>query len=207
MISRLASLLDRIQPERHTATLTYRRAFLRAERLEPGQAGRVLLDTNVYILAGKGKTPAAVDAILARSDLYHSSVCAMELSMPTGSLDPTHPNSAANIAAVRHIVAMMAPQRLLTPGADAFLAAGILAGTLNRTQGLGPGPIACERCGHANHSRELGRETLRRLINDALIYLTALDNDCALLTNNGDDFDLLHQLLPGVTVIVFDRLP
>jgi len=103
------------------------------------------------------------------------------------------------------MIAMMPLAKVLRPSEDAHLLAGLMAGTLNRTQNLAQTAFSCRACGHANSVPELGREMLRKLLNDALIYVTALENGCAVLTGNGNEFDLLAQLLPGVTVITFSQ--
>jgi predicted nucleic acid-binding protein len=67
--------------------------------------------------------------------------------------------------------------RLLTPDAQTWTDAGVVAGTLARTQHLQP------------YQR-------KELLNDALILLTAAKAGLAVLTSDRDDFDLLQQLCP-----------
>lgn len=68
-------------------------------------------------------------------------------------------------------------QRVLTPGSETWIDAGILSGTLARTQGF------------QSHQR-------KELLNDALILLTASRAGLPVLTSNRDEFDLLQQLAP-----------
>ena len=65
--------------------------------------------------------------------------------------------------------------RLLTPDARIWTDAGLVAGTLARTQGFQP------------HQR-------KEVLNDALILLTAAKAGLAVLTSDRDHYDLLQQL-------------
>lgn len=67
--------------------------------------------------------------------------------------------------------------RLLTPDAGIWTDAGMVAGTLARTQGF-----------QANQRKEL--------LNDALILLTTAKAGLAVLTSDRNDYDLLQQMCP-----------
>ena len=69
---------------------------------------------------------------------------------------------------------------------DVWREAGVLAGLLARLQGY-------------------GRRERRKALNDALIFLTAAKNGCAVLTRNLADFDLLMQLDPRGRAIFYQR--
>ncbi len=73
------------------------------------------------------------------------------------------------------LISRMPSTRLLTPDADIWTQAGIIAGTLSRCQGFQP------------HQR-------KECLNDALIYLTAAKAGLPVLTADRDDFDLIQQL-------------
>jgi hypothetical protein len=65
--------------------------------------------------------------------------------------------------------------RILSPNRDVWREAGILAGLLGRLQ-------------------HYGKNERRKVLDDALLYLTATRNGCVVLTRYVLDFDLLMQL-------------
>ena len=65
--------------------------------------------------------------------------------------------------------------RLLTPDAETWHLAGMIAGTLARTQDFQP------------HQR-------KECLNDALIYLTAAKHGLPVVTANRVEFDLIQQI-------------
>ena len=75
------------------------------------------------------------------------------------------------------LFASVPPSRLLTPDAQVWTDAGLIAGTLARTQGFQP------------HQR-------KECLNDALILLTAAKAGLPVLTANRGEFDLIQQLAP-----------
>jgi hypothetical protein len=86
-----------------------------------------------------------------------------------------------------HYAAFMAsipPTRLLTPDADIWMDAGVVAGTLARCQG------------YQRHQR-------KECLNDAVIFLTAIKAGLPVLTANRDKFDLIQQLVPQGQFIHF----
>jgi predicted nucleic acid-binding protein len=74
--------------------------------------------------------------------------------------------------------------RILNPDREVWREAGILAGLLARLQ-------------------RYGKSEKRRALNNALIFLSAAKNGCAVLTRNISDFDLLAQLASG-RVVFYD---
>ena len=67
--------------------------------------------------------------------------------------------------------------RMLDPDAKIWVDAGLIAGTLARTQNFQP------------HQR-------KECFNDALILLTAARAGLPVLTSNRDEFDLIQQIAP-----------
>lgn len=63
-----------------------------------------------------------------------------------------------------------------------------MAGILARTQGL-------------------ARDDRRKLLNDALILLTAAEAQAVLVSRNLKDMDLLLRLRPDVQVLLYDTTP
>jgi predicted nucleic acid-binding protein len=81
-------------------------------------------------------------------------------------------------------MASIPPTRLLTPDADIWMDAGVVAGTLARCQA------------YQRHQR-------KECLNDALIFLTAIKAGLPVLTANRDEFDLIQQLVPQGQFIYF----
>jgi predicted nucleic acid-binding protein len=144
--------------------------------LPPGRVVLVL-DTNVYINDAGGNLPAAVETLLDRALLFHCSVCLAELAVGVANGDPRHKGWAATRDHYGGLIASVPSTRLLVPDAATWAEAGLMAGTLARTQGL------------QRHQR-------KECLNDALILLTAARAGLAVLTANRDEFDLLQQLAP-----------
>ena len=83
------AILRRLKPAKRLKQLR-RRAdrslpFIEAE---PDLNEKYLLDTNIYINAGKGRLPIGVQVILAGALLFHSPVSMAELAHALGALDP-----------------------------------------------------------------------------------------------------------------------
>ena len=139
--------------------------------------GRVALvpDANVYIRSAAGNLAAPVASLLDRSLQYHCSVCLSELTVGVAAYSPL----AKGWSAVRdHYTALFAAipdGRVVTPDPEVWTTAGLVAGTLARTQGF-------------------GREARKECLNDALILLTAAKAGLPVLTANREEFDLIQQV-------------
>lgn len=176
----------RLKPEKHRKRLLYRnRSQLRfLSGLKP-PIPKLLLDTTVYIDGLQGRLPDYAEVALRVGSLWHSAVTEAELAALAGLLDPTHPDTAEAIAQVARSVDLRPAHRILTPDRDTWREAGILAGLLARLQGY-------------------GKNERRKALNDALIFLTAAQNGCVVLTRNLSEFDLLMQLDPTGQAIFYD---
>jgi hypothetical protein len=75
---------------------------------------------------------------------------------------------------------------ILVPSDEVWIEASILAGVLARTQGV-------------------AKADRRRLLNDALLFLTAAETGAILISRNLKDLDLLLQMKPGVGVLLYIR--
>jgi predicted nucleic acid-binding protein len=138
----------------------------------------VLLDTCVFIDNGHDALPQGARRLLAASGLTHlSSVTAMELAYAFGRLDPNDPRTGVSLRHLREVLDRAPGHRVVTASPADHTLAGVLAGTLTRTQGL-------------------NNEARRRLLFDCLIFASARRNGLTVLTANHRDFDLLLQLLP-----------
>jgi predicted nucleic acid-binding protein len=134
-------------------------------------------DTNVYIGSAAGLLPAAVEGLLDRALLFHCAVCLGELATGVANADPTHPQWPAMREHYVSLLAAIPAPRLLTPDAQSWTDAGVIAGTLARSQRF------------QKHQR-------KECLNDALILLTAAKAGLPVLTANRDEFDLIQQLAP-----------
>jgi len=180
--------LRRLKPEKHRKPLAYRdRSRLRFLKSLKPPFPKLLLDTTVYIDALQGRLPDDVEIALRAGSLWHSAVTEAELAALAGLLDPAHPDTARAIAQVAASIDLRPAHRILTPDRDTWREAGILAGLLARLQGY-------------------GKNERRKALNDALIFLSASRNGCAVLTRNVSDFDLLMQLDARGQAVFYDSL-
>ena len=145
----------------------------------------LLLDTTVYIDVLEGSTPPEVDAILQMRPLAHVSVVLAELSHNFGRLNPAHPDTPATLRALAAVINDLPLHRVEDNiSAGVMLEAGILAGLMYRLGGLQPG-------------RELAA------LNDAAVFLHALEQGHTVLTRNIRDFDLMQQIVPAGRVLFY----
>ena len=182
----LREALRRRKPERKTGRLTPRpRGELAAAAGLP-RAGRpaLLLDTNVYISAAAGALSDAAAEVVERALLFHSSVCLGELAIGVANVDPSRPDWRAIRDHYAALIELVPKSRLVVPDGQTWLEAGVIAGTLARTQGF------------QKHQR-------KECLNDALIFLSAAKAGLPVLTANRDEFDLIQQLAPEGRFVYF----
>lgn len=132
-------------------------------------------DTTVYIHNLAGRLPADVEALLDGALQWHCSVCLGEITAGIANYSPAAAGWREIKDAYAEIFRAIPGSRVLTPDDGAWLSAGLISGTLARTQNL---------------QRQLRKE----LMNDALIYLTAAKAGLPVLTANRDEFDLVQQV-------------
>ena len=182
----LASGLRRIKLDRRRARLNPRPARTLAGVADIAGGGRAafVMDTNVYIRAAAGTLPAEVRALVGSGLLYHCSVCVAELALGVANADPAHPGWEELRDHYRGVIERIPETRLLSPDAHVWAEAGLIAGTLARTQ---------------NYQRHQRKECL----NDALIFLTAAKAGLPVLTANVTEFDLIQQLAPAGRFVYF----
>jgi predicted nucleic acid-binding protein len=181
----LGEALRRRKPERKTKPLKpRRRAEWAAAELPPEGRPALLLDTNVYISAAAGAFPDAAAAVVERALLFHCSVCLGELAIGVANADPTRPGWRAICNHYAALIEAVPESRLIVPDDQTWLDAGVIAGTLGRTQGF------------QKHQR-------KKCLNDALIFLSAAKAGLPVLTANRDEFDLIQQLAPEGRFIYF----
>jgi predicted nucleic acid-binding protein len=183
----LARALRRIKPQRTTDAIR-RRSFADLPIVrKPVAAGpELLLDTCVYVDVLQGRTPASVDELLQARIVNHSTVCLAELTHLFGRLDPAHPGTSRVLREIRRTIEDIPGHRLSSPSATATGEAGMLAGLVARLSGAGHGENAT-------------------LLNDASLYLQALERGWIVLTRNVRDFDSFDQLLPAGRVLFYEQ--
>lgn len=182
----LRAALRRIRPERHRAQFDPRpaRDLVSVSDFPAGGRAALLLDTNIYIRSAAGSLPAGVADMLDRGLLFHCAVCVAELTTGVANFDPGRSNWRAVRDHYTGLIDALPATRLLTPDTQIWAEAGLIAGTLARTQ---------------NFQRHQRKECL----NDALIFLTAAKAGLPVLTTNRDEFDLIQQLAPAGRFIYF----
>jgi predicted nucleic acid-binding protein len=183
----LARSLRRIKPQR-TANAIRRRSIDALPVVEiPASAGaELLLDTCVYIDVLQGRTPASVDELLEARVVNHSTVCLAEITHLFGRLDPAHSGTKAVLREIRRTIDDIPPHRLSAPSETAMGEAGMLAGLVSRLLGV-------------------ERSERPLLLNDASLYLQALERGWTVLTRNIRDFDYFDQLLPANRVLLYEQ--
>jgi predicted nucleic acid-binding protein len=143
-----------------------------------------LLDTCVYIDVMKDRIPEAVTTLFATRLTNHSGVALAELTHLFGRLDPRDHRTERALSEIRGVISDIPAHRLTAPSLQAMGDAGILAGLASRLAGV-----------------ESGRE--QALLNDALIYLQAVEQGQTVLTRNIREFDWFDQLFPSGRVLFY----
>jgi predicted nucleic acid-binding protein len=180
----LAAALRRIKVQRLSSAVARRNdddlPFV-PDQIEAGP--ELMLDTCVYIDVMQGRVPQVVDDLLVARISNHSSICLAELTHLFGRLDPKHPETPNTLKELRGVIEDDIPHhRLTAPSTRVLGEAGMLAGLVMRLSGS---------------FKDQAR------LNDAILYLHALERGCVVLTRNLADFDLFHQLVPTGNVLFY----
>jgi predicted nucleic acid-binding protein len=183
--SELRRSLRRYETEKYTRPLQ-RRADSELDFLETitGKPAKLLYDTTVYIDILRDQFPVTGEFMLRAVEAWHSPVTEAELIAGAGLLAPHHPRTRAAIEKIAAVVDQRPAQRTIVPDLVAWREASILSGILARIQGF-------------------DKSQRRRLLNDALLFVTARRHGCTLLTRNLSDFDFLQQLEPAGRVLFY----
>jgi predicted nucleic acid-binding protein len=179
--------LRRLKPGRRTARLHPRPdQALPFVTKQPTGGSELLLDTCVYIDVLQGRAPAEVEALLVARLCNHSGIVLAELTHLFGRLDPRDHRTGQVHAQISGVIADMPAHRLSPPSVNVLGAAGILSAMVMRLTGIAS-----------------GRERAR--LNDAMIYLQAVEQGQTVLTRNVREFDWFDQLLPSDRVLFYRR--
>ncbi len=154
----------------------------------------------MYLDRSAGKLPKYILALIAarRHLVYNCGVVCAELAISLGLLNPADPRTPATTAAIQAHLDQMQKDKTVAPSVSAWTEAAILAGILARTQGLA---VAKRRLTPDQACCQAGRR--RKLLLDALLYLTAIEQNMLLLSANVRDMDLLMQLRPAENVLLY----
>lgn len=184
----LAGALRRLKPEKRTHPLARRPdqelTFIDHEQ----HAGPpLLLDTTVYIDVLQNRAPPELEDLLRVRQVNHSSVAVSELVHNFGRLDPSHSGTKAILAPIRKVIESIPAHRLSAPSIQAAAEAGIVAGVIARV-------------------RDLPKADRQPFLNDATLFLHALENGSTLLSRNIADMDLIEQVVPTGRVLLYRQL-
>jgi hypothetical protein len=181
----LVRSIRKYKPGRRTSVLMRRPEKMLPFASENTVGGAtLLLDTCVYIDDLQDRLPSAVDNLLATRLSNHSGIALAELTHLFGRLDPRDARTEAVLGKIRTVISSLPPHRLSTPSINVLGEAGILAGLATRLAGV-----------------TSGRE--HALLNDAALYLQAVEQGQTLLTRNIREFDWFDQLLPSGCVLFY----
>jgi predicted nucleic acid-binding protein len=182
----LVRSLRRIKPQRFSGSLPRRDdADLGFVDAAPSLGPPLLLDTCVYIDGLEGNLPPRVEILLRARTLMHLSVVLGKLSHNFGRLDPGHPHTREHLGELAGMIQDIPRHRLEDAvSAGVLLEAGILSGLIFRLGGFQPGQEVAA-------------------LNDATIYLHALERGYTVLTRNIRNFDFMSQIVPPGRVLFY----
>ncbi len=181
----LAGALRRLKPDKRTQPLIRRSdddlPFIDPDHLT---GPPLLLDTTVYIDLLQDRAPVEIEPLLRQRQITHSSVAVGELTHLFGRLDPAHPGSRDVLAQVRGTLDDIPLHRLSVPSVQVIAEAGILCGIVARLRGL-------------------PKTDRQPLMNDATLFLQALESGATLLSRNIADMDIIGQIVPAGRVLLY----
>lgn len=195
-----ASAALRHDPDRFTTGLIPRAlADLPYDPAAFGQDLPVMLDTSAYIDQLKGKLPGGIARFIAGRALLHCGIALQEIAISIGIMDPAHPATPIHRPPLLRLLETIRQRDCVVPSPEAWIEAGMLAGILARTQlglarpkaTLTPDQLCCQR----------GER--RRVLNDALIFLTAQEQGAVLVTANRKDMDILLRFGREAKVLLY----
>lgn len=184
----LAASLRRLKPNKRTRPLARRPdnelPFV-DRNLTVGAP--VLLDTTVYIDVLTGRAPPALKDLLLLRQVNHSSVAVGELTHLFGRLDPVHPDTKGILAQIEGVIDDIPAHQLSAPSVEVAAEAGIVTGMIARLRGL-------------------PRTDRQPFVNDATLFLQALESGATLVSRNVGDLDLIAQLVPAGRILLYRQV-
>jgi hypothetical protein len=159
----------------------------------------LMLDTTVYVHRLQNKIPPPIHALVEARPVLHCAVAIAEIAVSAGIMDPTHATTARYRTPLLGLLHGISPLDMRAPGPATWAEAGMLAGILARTQ-FG---LAQPRTTLGSGAVEQQRESRRRLLNDALIFLCAGAHGAVLVSGNVADIDILLRFRPDIQVLLY----
>jgi hypothetical protein len=146
----------------------------------------LLLDACVYIDQMQDRLPQALDDLIERRQVNHSTVAIQELMHSVGALNPSDARTAGVIAEIGEQIRAMPPHRIFAPDVEVLARAALLSGILCRLQGY-------EKDGKL------------RALQDCVLFLQAQKLGLVALTADVSDYDILLQLIPTGRALFYRR--
>jgi len=185
--SDVQSIISRRDPGRWSRPLTHRpKADLPFNTLQVPTGVSLLFDATVYIDHLKGQLPRSIVNLMASRTILHGAPALAEIAVTIGALDPADRRTHATLFPIVEMLARVNPSRIITPSYEMWLEAAVMTGILSRTQGI-------------------SKQERRKFLNDALLFLQAADSGSVLVSRNSRDLDLLLQLKPQASVLLYDK--
>jgi hypothetical protein len=185
--SDVQSIIFRHDPSRWSRPLTHRpRADLPFDPFQVPAGAPLLFDATVYIDHLKGQLPKPIVNLMASRTILHGAPALAEISVTIGALDPADRRTHATLIPIIEMLARINPSRIIAPSHEVWLEAAVMAGILARTQAI-------------------PKQDRRKFLNDALLFLQATDTGSVLVSRNSRDLDLLLQLKPQASVLLYNK--
>ena len=163
-------------------------------------AGRaVMLDTSFYVHKLQGSLPAETSGLVSGRTALHSGIALAELAITAGIFDPLRETTPRYRGPIEALLRTIKLSEAKAPSPAAWAEAGMLSGILARTQ-LG---LARPKKGLSPVERCCPEGRRRKLLNDALIFLTAREIGAVLVTSNLADMDLMMRFRPDAFVYAY----
>ena len=159
----------------------------------------LMLDTTVYVHRLQNKIPAPIHALVEARPVLHCAVAVAEIAIRAGIMDPAHATTERYRTPLLGLLHGIGTLEMRTPSPMAWAEAGMLAGILARTQ-FG---LARSRTALPPGAMEQQRESRRRLLNDALIFLCAGEQGAILVSGHVADMDVLLRFRPDIRVLLY----
>ncbi len=196
----IGAVTNRYTPTRHVVPFRHRDDAALPFTVGAAPALPLLLDMMVYIDRSAGKLPQPIRGLIASRQhlVYNCGVVCAELAISIGLLDPSDGRTPGAIATIQAHLDQMEQDRCVSPSASAWTEAALLAGVLARTQGLA---VPKKALSADQECCQRGRR--RELLLDALLYVTAVEQDMLLLSGNVRHMDLLLQIRPSNNLLLY----
>jgi hypothetical protein len=185
--SDVQSIISRRDPARWSRTLAHRpKAELPFDSSRVPAKSPLLFDGTVYIDQLKGQLPRPIVDLVAARTIVHGAPALAELAVTIGALDPADRRTQATLIPIFDVLRRINPARIIVPSYQIWLEAAVMAGILARTQAI-------------------PRQDRRKFLNDTLLFLQAADAGATMISRNSRDLDLLLQMKPQVSVLLYDK--